>query len=377
MKKTVFLFISLFTAMLANAQLRLSLTVENWVNGAWQNSFLDVNEYNDNQHLIGNVYSSWNTSGSNWDEVVITENSVNAAGMVDTSILRVYSIATSTWNLSTRYVNTYSPSGKLIENTTEGYSTGSWQYETRTQFTYDANDNQIVLSYDLYDAPSSMFQPFYRSTNTIDLDGRVATTLAEYYNSDLQIWDVSTRSTNSYNANGKIAQIIHEGFTAGNWVNSGRYTFTYDASGYLVVEQRELWNANASTWRNNGQIDYTNFPSGDVQQYISQAWDINTNTWVNAQRANYTYLEFSPSVIQKQQDAGVLVYPNPVKNAIQFSLKGNTLVSIYNSQGKFIKMQQLNAYDSKIDVSELSNGLYTVHFDSQGTQSVSKFIKVD
>lgn len=71
----------------------------------------------------------------------------------------------------------------------------------------------------------------------------------------------------------------------------------------------------------------------------------------------------------------VVIYPNPAKN--QITIKGEfdstESIIIYSILGQKIMEKSINSNEEKIDVSKLSNGVYTIYFNS--SKSSYKFIK--
>ena len=76
----------------------------------------------------------------------------------------------------------------------------------------------------------------------------------------------------------------------------------------------------------------------------------------------------------------MLVYPNPVANVLKLNINGldevHAIIQIIDINGKLALTQQLNDLNSSIDVSNLSNGMYFLHFkDESGLTASLKFIK--
>lgn len=73
----------------------------------------------------------------------------------------------------------------------------------------------------------------------------------------------------------------------------------------------------------------------------------------------------------------IIVYPNPVRNTINFSLPNNEQVStvaIYDILGKEVKLTSQPVSNS-LDVSHLTSGVYFVKFTANGNVATRKFIK--
>jgi hypothetical protein len=75
----------------------------------------------------------------------------------------------------------------------------------------------------------------------------------------------------------------------------------------------------------------------------------------------------------------IQILGNPVSNQLNLSFTGesSTNIRIFSSAGKLVKSHSLvrSGYET-IDVSELSSGIYFVHFESQNNRVVEKFIKL-
>lgn len=78
----------------------------------------------------------------------------------------------------------------------------------------------------------------------------------------------------------------------------------------------------------------------------------------------------------KTQDYMLSIYPNPASNFITIQLKNpeNEEIQIYNSIGQLVK-EVVAIYNSKIDVSNLSSGIYCIKLKNHRNQT-RKFIKL-
>jgi hypothetical protein len=70
-----------------------------------------------------------------------------------------------------------------------------------------------------------------------------------------------------------------------------------------------------------------------------------------------------------------LIYPNPVKEELTIiSGSGNNLISIYNLQGILVKQLYVLDAESKINITDLSIGMYVVEVNNNGNSNFQKFI---
>ena len=73
------------------------------------------------------------------------------------------------------------------------------------------------------------------------------------------------------------------------------------------------------------------------------------------------------------------VYPNPSTDYVKFSLNDAFLdkaeVTITNIQGQVVKRQNISSNFNRIEVADLSNGVYFIQLTSGNKLGFSKFIK--
>ena len=70
-----------------------------------------------------------------------------------------------------------------------------------------------------------------------------------------------------------------------------------------------------------------------------------------------------------------LIYPNPAKEELTIiSSAANNLISIYNLQGILVKQLYVSNAESKINITDLSSGMYVIEVNNNGNSSFQKFI---
>ena len=72
------------------------------------------------------------------------------------------------------------------------------------------------------------------------------------------------------------------------------------------------------------------------------------------------------------------VFPNPVKNVINFSNDANAVVSLVEMtdlNGRVIKSQKVNATEGQISVSDLATGMYMMKITTDQGVAVKKIVK--
>ena len=90
---------------------------------------------------------------------------------------------------------------------------------------------------------------------------------------------------------------------------------------------------------------------------------------------NFTLTVTSNLAVNENIKEKIVVYPNPAKN--QLTIKGefdaNESVTVYNLLGQKIFQKAILTNEEKLDVSSLSNGVYTLYFNN--SKATFKFIK--
>ena len=98
------------------------------------------------------------------------------------------------------------------------------------------------------------------------------------------------------------------------------------------------------------------------------------NAPIDTGMANTTFQTLSKGNFEI--DNSILVYPNPTKNNINIDCK-NTIKSIelYDVQGRLLQTKLVNDFQTAIDISEKSNGIYFLKITSDNGSKVEKIIK--
>jgi hypothetical protein len=143
--------------------------------------------------------------------------------------------------------------------------------------------------------------------------------------------------------------------------------------------------ANWTEWK----LNWTN-PTGDIGSTLtmfldskmpaSPDWITPTKPTFDDENTGWTYFddflyEITTGVDNKVQQKQLHLYPNPVVDMLYLSIEDPLQrINIYNSLGQLVK--SVNNPDRKINVSDLSSGIYMLNVtDQRGVVYKSKFIK--
>jgi len=126
----------------------------------------------------------------------------------------------------------------------------------------------------------------YKSgSNTI-----IETELSQTYNSLNGQWINSAKVDYIYNASNKVTQRVDQNWNtiAGTWGNSSKIENTY-LSDNLVLLSGFAWNLTSGSWVNSNQESYTYNGDNQVSEFIYKFWNTSENRFVNYQRKTFTY----------------------------------------------------------------------------------------
>jgi PKD repeat protein len=102
-----------------------------------------------------------------------------------------------------------------------------------------------------------------------------------------------------------------------------------------------------------------------------------TNPWGidQATKINYVWINF-PAGINNTSGSSFIIYPNPVRDELQFVLPNpdGAVITIYNSYGALVYSGNA-VLNNTIDLKDFSNGIYIIELKSNTTSLKARFIK--
>lgn len=242
---------------------------------------------------------------------------------------------------------------------------------SRVFYTYNAQ-NKLVLevSEDWDDNVSpAVWVKNSKSLYTYDANGKRETQVDSFYSTNNGYF-FSNKLTFEYNANGKL---IREFQKNASDVETGRRTYTYNAAGFLTEELFETKDGSAYALNSKDSIilDANNM----VTQEFEYSYDFTVNKVIMTGRMNAlgsTVGIFSESKLFKQ----LLAYPNPTEGTLNLKLTtaSEKNVEVFNIVGEKVMDLNLSSAQNSIDLSNLSNGIYTVKVKSAEGISQNKVI---
>ncbi len=137
----------------------------------------------------------------------------------------------------------YNSAGRLVSASHYEISTSGWSLTSCKKYTYDANGNKLSYSSESgFPAPNKSLDLF-----TYDAADSIATK-ESYYSASGGALLPNQKKTIIYNIHHRDSMDIFQSWVQQNWVNSFRYTFSYDSLGVRNYPYKEYWDGAASAW---------------------------------------------------------------------------------------------------------------------------------
>lgn len=185
--------------------------------------------------------------------------------------------------------------------------TNQWVNSSRITTTYDANDNQVIFTYESYNSGTNTWSVLYGNKHVYTYSSnRITVDINQSWDSNNLIWKDSDKIIYTYNSNGQITQIENQTINNNSWVNNSRESYLYDIFGKIIEAELEVWGGTSYvksdkytnvTWHNwTGNIE-----TSTVLSYTAQQWNTPiANQWNLSGRSSSVYGNFGGHVTTEQ-----------------------------------------------------------------------------
>lgn len=241
----------------------------------------------------------------------------------------------------------------------------------RVLYGYDAQNrliSEISQNWDENQSPAAWLND-KKSVYVYDGSGKRVTQIDSFWTTN-NVYIFSQKYTFEYNANGKVSVQLHKNELD---VETGRTTYTYNPAGILIEEKYESKDgANYQLMSRDSIIVDAN--NRIAEEYV-YSFDFSLNKVIMTGRMKSLGSAvgiFSNSKLFKQ----LVAFPNPTNGVLNLQLKGESdkNVEVYNLLGEKVLSVTLVPTSNSIDLSSLTNGIYTVKVTSTEGEFQNKVI---
>lgn len=338
-----------------------------------------VFQYDDLGHETLRVGYVWNQTAATWMKDTKIEQSVNALGNVISYSDYKWNVLKNAWTGNSKYVAEYNIQDLLSEYISYNWNAVSmvWSPGSKKTWQYNIDGDIVVEISALWNTASNTWLMRFRSESTY-IDGKRIASYESSWDSQKNDWNRYSKTEYSYDANGNqilskvyLGDAIETGLTiyskeefsyntankitsknsfrweTDKWVDVSKSEYAYDQMFNLVAEAQYTWNKSSQVWegvakremtysdtsvtsettynwRNNAwgyslKTDYTLDAHGKVAVLVIYRWNVTTQKWLG-------YLK---------DELGRDIYGN-VNFRIQYSW--NTTVGVWESISKTEKV---------------------------------------
>jgi hypothetical protein len=386
---------------------RLSVTVvrrfdtDNWVND-WRTQ----HTYNAEGRLVELL--SKRPDGPNWvDSFRVQSTYTNPADILPSERLsQWFNDNTQQWVNALRELTTYNADFQPLNYTAERWDLGlnSWLPNAVASYQYDANGNQTVSEFLLFDQST----PFgIRQTSGYDAANRQVSLLYElqndgvwesnsryfydhadddiYYDSyRLEVFDVIENQW-AYTRRGFAttdtipvleSELILQDSLAAGWTNYLRIRTKYNTEGAFEQFEQSIWDTN--TWRTDLFFQVIFNPDNSVDSTFTRQFDSNAQELFLSQ---VNKLEYAPvSTRLPTLSATIRAYPNPVVDQVRIdisdALPGQTLwAELLDANNRVIAQRRVQGGQASFPMAQYAAGVYFVRVISATGMQVLPIVK--
>lgn len=155
--------------------------------------------------------------------------------------------------------------------------------------------------------------------------------------------------------------------------NAKTKTFNSDKSLTHTIASTSL---NENSWTFKWKSPSANV--GDVKFYVAMVGANGNGGTTGDQVATTSTGSFKVLGLAKENQLEFTVYPNPVSEYLNIQLPTGTTkasINVFDMSGKLIRNSVISVGNTKVDVSDLTSGVYVLKLDSEGKLGSRQFIK--
>lgn len=378
MKKiTLFCFLIFAVNIYSQTQLLSELEEVDIGGGNWINSS-GINYTYENNNLKTETDLFW--TGTSWEISGKTTYSYNANNKATEEVYQSYNTSSSMYENEDRVVFTYNGNGDLSK--IEGYiwDTGAWSIESMSTLAYTGTTLTGGFSED-YDG-SNWVNTFQSTLSYVD--GNISQIIEEEWNATIVDWELDGRDTFTYDGNDKISSVVYDNRNGAVWEESFTVTYVLDGNGNRTSETETYSGGGAfiTTYAYDTSALMSSFdnPFADYNglEYLYEDFPyfnkILSATSTNSFRIIYDYNNvLSVNEELNKREVSLEIFPNPSTDYVTVkSSETIDFITVFNALGSKI----ISTKDKKISVSHLPKGIYLMNISlDNGSTLVKKIIK--
>jgi hypothetical protein len=321
---------------------------------------------------------------------------------------------------SSKSTFTYNNVDSLITILTETLDSITWVNNSKTEFTYDGNNNRIQELNFIWDTLTKSWSNANCQKTTMTYNANKCSSKMYYiWNTNSKQFDQTTNFIYTYNTKGKLETTINQVWDGVNaWHNSTKDSVVYDKNNIKTEEYGfNFDDGKTKSWLL--AFKYTNSinSNNQIDQTLLTTWNTKTNSFPideNARQITFNYNKYNnlKTIFDKRFDTiskqfvdynedyfyytsdtmtmvsvtsldvnTYIVYPNPfinqvtIKTPVELAL--NTKISLTNSIGEQMHFDlEKHTNELKLFTNNLAKGIYYLHIENSESIYLTKIVKI-
>ncbi|SDL84742.1 Por secretion system C-terminal sorting domain-containing protein [Catalinimonas alkaloidigena] len=302
------------------------INTKGWFETYWLDVYRYAYAYDANGKATYSTRYQWNEES--WMKSDSLSHQYDAQGHLQEATT-YYSADGTTWELSSRYIYTYTAAGQLEEYAEYDWEEGAWS-------------------------------PFARIVSSYDAQGRAVEQINYTTDSETDAWLENYRMVSQFAANGTRTSSTYYTWDGEAWTEAEQETFQYQPAASELVPQYPFWLA--PLWRETASTTGGN--TAWLASSLDYIWDADIPDWAKASRVDFYYS--SPTVSSSPTvDAGRFrLYPNPAAGQVQLDLSQAELngraytLALRTITGQALRQWTQRGPLAQLSVAGLSRGVY-------------------
>lgn len=353
----------------------LSTNLQKVSNNVYTNTFKYIREFNTDNLVVLFDIKKWNLQNLEWENYSI--DTIYYKGKIE------WKSISKDWNSSLiGYVNAYKYENEIdtnekitsITNYNWDGNDEKWVEFDYTKNNYDKDGNIIVSVYYEFDVATQKLNPFSKDTFEYDNKNRVINNIYYSFNDVDSSYipylkyitkyskNIDTTYTYSWNKNNSV------------WVNYLKSYYSYDSNEDLIGYTTQSFNSNNNNWETI--YDYSYIIDGNRNRVESIRKNASNGVLNFSRKVTYFYTPHEVISSVQSIDPKLKIYPNPTYSVLNLeNITGYEKATIYDINGKLLVQKVLSNNSEKIDLSNLTNGIYFLRLVNKNKDIVTKIIK--
>jgi len=306
---------------------------------------------------------NWDAAASKWDGVLKRTYNYNGQNLLKEDIALSWDAASSSFIPYSQEIFTYDASNKLTGSTTNFWepSTSTWRNGYIKTNSYNGQGKLIESVEEIWNSTTSVWRNYLQFTYTYNANGNIDSTYRNGWDAASSKWYNYYLFLNKYNATNQLIEDYWFEYFGAVWINKQLNEYSYNLDGTPKKTTYREWDDMAGVYVRGEDVIYNYNANGDlIGRDIYNDWRADENKHKQHGKEEYICAKTGVGIQSLSSASAFSVYPNPITQQGQFTIlaEKESAFQIYSIDGKEVQQGTLRVGENKIDIPNLSIGIY-------------------